>query len=109
HVIDPVQTVKDAEEIDAVGSRLPNEIAHDIVGIVCVADAVCAAQQHLEQNVGCSLAYPGEPLPWIFRQEAHGDIECRAAPAFERKQVRQRAGIDPCDACDIECAHPCCK
>ena len=65
-----------------------DEEAHDVVGIVGVADAVGAAQQHLQQDVRHALADRGEPLPRILGQEAHGDVEGRAAPAFEREELR---------------------
>ena len=81
----------------AVG-RLAHEVADDIVGIVGVADAVGAAQQHLRQDVGHALAHQRQPLPRVLGEEAHGDVEGRAAPAFEREQLRQAARIGLGDA-----------
>ena len=65
--------------------RLTNEITNDIVGIVGVADAVGAAQQHLGQDVGNLLPQQREPLPRVFGEKPHRHVECRAAPAFERQ------------------------
>ena len=93
HVVDPVEAVEDAEQVDAAGRRLRDEMADHIVGIVRVADAVGAAQQHLQQKVRRRLADQRQPLPRILRQEAHGHVEGRAAPAFERQQLRQRARV----------------
>ena len=102
HVVDPVQAVEDAEDVDAALGRLADEIFDDIVGIVLVADAVGAAQQHLQQQVRRILAHLAQTLPRVFGQEAHRDVEGRAAPAFEREQVRQRTGIGAGDAGDVD-------
>ena len=105
HVLDPVQAIEDAEEIDAASGRLADEIFDDIVGIVGVADAVGAAQQHLQQKVRGALADQRQALPRILGQKAHGDVECRAAPAFERQKVRQRMRIGVGNAGDVIGAH----
>ena len=70
-----------------------DEVADHIVGVVGVADAVGAAQQHLQQQVGHPLAQQRQPLPGILGQEPHGDVEGGAAPAFEREKLRQAAGV----------------
>ena len=85
HVLDPVEAVEDAEQVHARRGRLADEIAHDIVGIIGVADAVGAAQQHLGQDIGRPLAQQRQPLPRVFGQKPHRDVERRAAPAFERE------------------------
>ena len=85
--------------------RLADEILDHIVGIVGVADAVGAAQQHLQQDVRRALADQGQPLPRVFGQEPHGDVEGRPAPAFEREQLRQGAGIGAGDPGDVVGAH----
>ena len=106
HVIDPVEAVEDAEQIDAAGRRLPDEVPDHIVGIVGVANAVGAAQKHLQKQVRRALAHQRQPFPRIFRQEAHRDVKRRAAPAFERQELRQRARIDAGDPGDVLRAHP---
>ena len=105
HVLDPVEAVEDAEEVHAGLGRAADEIADDIVGIVGVADAVGAAQQHLRQDVGRPLADQRQPLPRVLVEEAHGDVEGRAAPAFERQQLRQAARIGLGDGDDVVGAH----
>ena len=47
--------------------RLAHEIAHDIVGIIGVADAVGAAQQHLRQDIGRALAQLARAAPTGLR------------------------------------------
>ena len=105
HVLDPVQAVENAEKVDAASSRLADEMLHHIVGIVGVADAVGAAQQHLQQQIWRSFAHFAQPFPRILGQEAHGDIEGRAAPALQRQKLRQRPCVDPGDAGNIMRAH----
>ena len=85
--------------------RLAHEEAHDVVGIVRVADAVGAAQKHLQEEVRRALADRGEPLPRVLGQEAHGDVEGRAAPAFEREKLRQRRRIGFRHRHDVVAAH----
>ena len=105
HIVDPVEAVEDAEDVDAAPGRLADEVRDDIVRIVRVADAIGAAQKHLQQQVRRILAHQGQTLPRILGQEAHGDVEGRAAPAFEREELRQRAGIGSGDAGDVIGAH----
>src|SRR3546814_4377288 len=52
---------------------LADEIFHDIVGIVLVADAVRTAQQHLQQQVRRSFPHQRQPLPRVFGQEARSE------------------------------------
>ena len=63
HVLDPVQAVEDAEQVHAGVGRLLDEVADDIVGVVGVADAVGAAQQHLQEQVGDALAQAAPAAP----------------------------------------------
>ena len=93
HVLDPVQAVEDAEQVHAGVGRLLDEVADDVVGVVGVADAVGAAQQHLQEQVGDPLAQQRQPLPRILVEEPHGDVEGGAAPALEREELRQAAGV----------------
>ena len=71
----------------------PTKCLHHVVGIVGIADGVRRAEQHLQQQIGHRLAKCGEARPGILPQEAHGDVECRAAPALHRKQLRQQSGV----------------
>ena len=63
----------------------------DVVGIVRVADRVRAAQEHLETDVRHALAQQAQALPRIFAEEAHRRVEGRAAPHFQREQLRRAA------------------
>ena len=93
HVLDPVERIEDAEDIDPGPGRLIDELDHHIVGIVGVADAVGGAQQHLRQQVGHALAQIAQPLPGAFLQKAVGNVEGRPAPAFHREKLRQVVGV----------------
>ena len=91
HVLDPVERVEDAEHVDAAPRRLLHEVAHDVVGIVGVADRVGAAQQHLEQDVrasrsrSCASRSHGSS----FRKRMR-DVEGRPAPHSSENRLRQR-------------------
>ena len=82
-----------------------HEIFDHIVGIVGVADAIRAAQQHLRQKVGRAFAHEGEALPRILGEKAHRDVEGGAAPAFEREQLRQALGVGFGRGDDVARAH----
>ena len=105
HVLDPVERVEDAEQIDAGGRRLLHEVAHHVVGIVGVADRIGRAQQHLQQQIRHRLAQRRQPLPRILLQEPHRDVEGRAAPAFDREQLRQQRRIGRRDRHHVDGAH----
>ena len=116
HVLHPVQAVEHAEQVDAARPfpvlavapprGLAHEVAHHVVGVVGVADAVGTAQQHLEQEVRRSLAHQGEPLPRVLGEEAHGDVEGGAAPALQAQQLRQHPRVGARDGGDVVRAHP---
>ena len=92
HVVELVQAVEDAEDIDAVLGREGEELAHDFRRIVRVADGVGAARQHLEQDVRRSLAHLAQALPRVLVEETVGDIERRAAPVLKGVDLRDLAG-----------------
>ena len=96
HVLDPVQGIEDAEDIDPRRRRLVHEVAHHVVGIVGVADAVGGAQQHLLQLVGHGVAKPCQAFPGAFVEEAHGHIEGGPAPGLDGQQVGQQPRIGGC-------------
>ena len=56
HVVDAVQRIEHAEEIDALVRRLRDEVLHDVVGIARVADRVRGAHHHLQEQVRNGLA-----------------------------------------------------
>ena len=46
-----VQRVEDTNDVDAVCKRFLNEILHDVVGIVAIAQNVLSAEKHLQLGV----------------------------------------------------------
>ncbi len=56
HVIDGIQRIEDAEDVDALCERFANEFLDDIVWIGRIADSVGSAQQHLEADIGDTFA-----------------------------------------------------
>ncbi len=105
HVVDPVQRIEDPEDVHAVLRRLGHEIAHHIVRVVGVANSVGSPQQHLQQHVGRRFAQLAQPFPGIFLEEAHGDVEGGATPAFQREQVGQQMCIVRRDGDHVRSPH----
>ena len=101
HVVDSVQRVEDAEQIDARQLRLRDEMLHDVVGIARVADRVRGAHHHLEDQVGNRVAQPRQPLPRVLAQEPQHHVERRAAPALEREELRRQVGVRRGDGHDV--------
>ena len=66
HVLDPVERIEDAEQVDATRRRLLHEIAHHIVGVVGIAHGIGRTQQHLQQQIRHGLAQPCQALPGIL-------------------------------------------
>ena len=106
HVLDPVQRVKDAEDVDAGFGGLPHELLHHVVRVIGVAHAIRSAQEHLGQEVGHARAQVAQALPGAFLQEAVGDVECGTAPAFDREQFGQVRRIGGRDLDHVVGAHP---
>ena len=89
HRLDVVQRVEDAVDVDPDGGGLLDEGVGDGLGVRRVADGVAAAQQHLQADVGHCLAQRGQPLPRVLLQEPQRHVVGRAAPAFDRQQLRR--------------------
>ena len=92
-LIDVVEGVEDAEDVDAGRRGLGHEGIRDRGRVRRVADRVAAAQQHLDGDVRQRLAHGGEPLPRVLAEEAEGDVVGRAAPGLDAEQ----AGGEPGD------------
>ncbi|SPU68989.1 Uncharacterised protein [Brucella neotomae] len=105
HVLNPVEAVENAEQVNARARCLAHEIFHHIVRIGFVANPVRTAQKHLQQEVGRAFAHQCQTLPRVFGQEAHGDVESSPAPAFQREQVWQRLRVSIGDPRNIIGAH----
>jgi len=56
HVVDGVERIEDAENVDALCVGFAHEFLDDIVGIRRVTDGICASEQHLEADVRDALA-----------------------------------------------------
>ena len=92
HVVQAVEAVENTEYVDAVFRRQFDEVLDDVVRIARVAYGVCAADEHLKQNVRRFFAHLAEAFPRIFIEEAIGNVEGRAAPAFVGEELRQLLG-----------------
>lgn len=51
HAFDPVQGVKDTEDVDTGLSRLLDKRSDDVVRIVFIANGIGAAEKHLEKDI----------------------------------------------------------
>ena len=105
HVVDAVERVEHAEDIDAVLGRLLHKVFDDVVSVVGVTDRIGRTQQHLDRDIGDGCAQHGEAFPGIFLEEAHGDVEGRAAPAFQREKLRRQTGVIRRDGRHVGGAH----
>ena len=82
-IADIVQRVKDTDDLNAVFNGLLAEFLDDIVGIMLIAEDVLPTEEHLQLGLGHMGLQRAQTLPRILVEEAHADIEGRAAPAFE--------------------------
>ena len=96
HVLDPVEAVEDAEEVDAGLRRLADEEAAPRC-----RDSWCSRRRWSRaaaSAAGCSAPRSRSRRSrshGILGEEAHGDVEGGAAPAFEREELRQRRAHRP--------------
>ncbi len=67
HVFNPVEAVEHAEDIHAATCSFTHEVLHHIVRVRLVANAIGAAQQHLQQDIRCTFAHHCQTFPWVFR------------------------------------------
>ena len=105
HVGQPVERIEDAEDVDALGGGLVDELRHHVVGISGVAHGVRSAQQHLEADIGDGFAQAAQAREGIFVQEAHGDVEGGAAPHFQAEQIVQPVRHEVGDGQHVVGAH----
>ena len=83
-VAEIVQRVKDTQNVDAVFDRQLDELFHNVVVIVLVAEQVLSAKEHLQLRVGHQSADIAQALPRIFAEIAKAGVKRCAAPAFNR-------------------------
>ncbi len=92
HAGGPVERIKNAEDVDSRIGSLFDELLHDVVRIIGIADGVRTAQQHLEENVRDQLGKLVQPLPGVFLEEAHGDVKGCSAPALQGEELGAKIG-----------------
>lgn len=83
-----VQAVEDTEYIDAIVSRLVDEVTDHIFRIVGITDGIRTAGQHLEEDVRCGFSHLAKAFPWAFIKETISHVEGRAAPVFKGEELR---------------------
>ncbi len=93
HLVDIVEGVEDAEDIDAGRGGLVDEGHRDFLRVRRVADRVAAAEQHLQADIRQRLAQRGQAVPRVLAQEAQGNVVGRAAPGLDGEQLREQPGL----------------
>ena len=98
HVGQVVERVKDSEDVHAAIGRVLHEACDDVVRVVRVADGIRAAEKHLEAEVRGLFAKAAKAFPRTLLEEAHRSVEGRAAPVFQREELRRAVCDGPGDA-----------
>ena len=93
HLVDVVEGVEDAEDVDAGRGGLVDERLRHLFRVGRVADRVAAAQQHLQVDVRQRLAQRRQPVPRVLAEEAQGDVVGRPAPGLDGQQLRAAAAV----------------
>ena len=65
-IVQIVEGIKDADDVNTCIHRSGNEAANHIVGIVLIAQKILSAEKHLQLGVGHMLAEKGQALPRVF-------------------------------------------
>ena len=99
----------DRDDARAVGCRAFDKVPDHVVGIVRISDRIGRSQQHLQQKVRHGLPQLCKAVPWIFLQKAHCDVKGGAAPAFDRKELRQQARVVRRDGSKVMRTNACCQ
>mmetsp|Transcript_18872 Transcript_18872/g.54649 ORF Transcript_18872/g.54649 Transcript_18872/m.54649 type:complete len:333 (-) Transcript_18872:914-1912(-) len=88
-IVEIIERIKDAEDVDSGFGRLLAEFVHDIVGIVGISHRVGATEQHLEGHVRHLFPQFLQSLPRTFVQESHGHVERRSSPHLHAEHLGQ--------------------
>ncbi len=88
----PVQRIKHAEDVDSGVGGLFNEFLDYVIRVVCVANGIGTAQEHLKQDVWDRFGQLVQALPRVLFEKPHGHIEGGPAPAFKREQFGTKVG-----------------
>ena len=86
-------------------AALLDEVAHDVVGIVRVADGVATRAAASGTDVGHAPRAARAGAPRGLLEEAHGRVERRAAPHLDREQLRHEARVGVGDRQHVVRAH----
>ena len=105
HLVDVVEGVEDAEDVDTGRRRLPHEGIGDGGRPRRIADGVPPAQQHLDRDVRHRIAEGFESLPRVLGEESQGDVVRRPAPRLHRQQLRRHARDVRADPHEVARAH----
>src|SRR5882724_156071 len=87
HVFDGVERIENAKDVDTLSVRFAYEFFDDIIGIGRIAHSVCAAEEHLEADIGYAAAQLAQAQPGIFVQEAERGVEGGATPHFQAEKI----------------------
>eukprot|EP00968_Pinguiococcus_pyrenoidosus_P004452 scaffold300_cov258-Pinguiococcus_pyrenoidosus.AAC.31 len=89
-VVHVVEGVEDAEHVHSGVLRDLAELVDHVVRVVGVSDPIRAAEEHLERHERHRLAQLLQSVPRALVQEAHADVEGRAAPALKAVRLVER-------------------
>ena len=78
-----VKRVEDTDYVDAVLNALLDEKAHDIVGVMLVAEEILTSEKHLELGIRAGRSDLAQPLPRILIEVTQAGVEGGSAPALE--------------------------
>nr|RZI37400.1 hypothetical protein BJQ95_00159 [Cryobacterium sp. SO1] len=106
HLVDVVEGVEDAEDVDTGVAGLADEGIRYLGGVGGVAHRVAAAQQHLDVDVGQGLPQGAEALPRVFAEEAQCDVVGGTSPGLDREQLGGQPGDVRGDGDEVLGAHP---
>src|SRR5271156_580716 len=108
-LVDVVQSIEDAEHINAVLLGLFAEMVDGVVGQRRISNAVGTTQKHLEGYIGHKFPHLPQAVPRILVQEAHGDVERCSTPALQAVAVAQSPACLPGNVQEINSSDPGCK
>ena len=83
-----IHGIENAEDINAVCHSPLDELVHQVVSIVAVAENVLAAKEHLLRRLGHDLLQFTDALPGVFTQVADAGIKGGATPAFHGPEAQ---------------------
>jgi hypothetical protein len=82
-----VQRVENPEDIDAVDRTALDELLHQVVSVMAVAENILAAKQHLLWRIRHGGFQAANALPRVFSEVANTGIEGRPAPGLDRPEA----------------------